>query len=271
MDHNNDIENTEEYESNAARKLHALEKNEISEEPEEPVKIDRLANFWHYNKVKIIISAAFIVIFGVALIQLINRQNPDISILYAGPDYISPNDCDAFCGTLESMMDDYNGDGRKYVQVEDLVFMSDGQIDEYLAAAQADDESAVVDRLTNKETKDRFLNEVFAGDAMIMILAEDQYEEIAESKAFVPLEDVFGYIPEGAVDGYGIRFSETCFSKFYSTAKLFPEDAVIALRTVPTASFFTGKARAEKMHVWHEDAFRRIIEFSYPEGYVPKD
>lgn len=272
MDENRKNGNTaEEYESNAARKLKALEKNNEKKEEEEPLEINRLSNFWHYNKVKILIAAAFILIFGIGLIQLINRQNPDISILYAGPDYLRPNDCEAFCKTLESITDDYNGDGKKYVQVEDLVFMSDGQIETYLAAAQADDESAVVDKLTNKETKDRFFNEVFAGDAMIMILSEDQYNEIAESKAFVPLSELFDSIPAGAIDEYGIRFCETKFAKFYSSAHLFPNDAVIALRTIPTASFFTGKERAEKRHVWHEDAFKKIINFDYPEGYTPEE
>ena len=261
--------NNEEYESNAARRLKALGGSDETTE-DEPIKVDKLANFWHYNKTKILIAAAFILIIGISLVQLIGRQNPDVSVLYAGPDYITPNECEAFCDVLESLMDDYNGDGRKYVQVEDIVFMSDDQILDYLAAAQADNEHAAVDNMNNNEVKDRFMYEVFGGEAMLCILAEDQYDMVAEGGGFMKLTDVFGSIPDGAIDEYGIRFSETRFCKFYDAAKIFPADSVIALRTVPTTSALTGKQRAERIHGYHETMFKLLIEWDYPEGYEEK-
>ena len=260
---------TEEFqESNAARRLKATEK---PEEPvyEEPIKVNKLANFWEYNRVKILIAAFFAVVFGIALGQLISRQSPDISILYAGPDYITPVNAEKFCDNVEALIEDYNGDRKEYVQIEDLVFMSDKQIEEYLALAQADDESAVVDKLTNSEVKERFTYEVFAGEAMILILAEDQYLDVKASGGLTPLSEVFDYVPEGAVDEYGIRFSELRFSKFYDSAKIFPADAVISLRGIPTASAFTGKKKAEKLHERYAEVFRTLIEWDYPEGYNP--
>ena len=259
----------EEYESNAARRLKALGGTDVPAE-EEPVEVDRAANFWHYNKVKILIIAAFAVIIAVALAQLIGRQNPDVSILYAGPDYITPNQSEAFSDVLESIMDDYNGDGRKYVQIEDLVFMSDAQILDYLAAAQADNEAASVDNTHNSEIKDRFMFEVFGGEAMICILAEDQYHMVADGGGFMRLADVLGEVPDGAIDDYGIRFAEMKFAKFYDAAKIFPDDAVIALRTIPTASALTGKQRAERIHGYHEEMFKLIAGWDYPEGYEEK-
>lgn len=263
-------ENEEEYQSNAARRLRALGGNEEPVE-EEPIKVNKLSNFWHYHRAMIAIIAAFVLIGGIALAQLIGKQNPDISILYAGPDYITPNECKAFCSVVENMIDDYNGDGKKFVQAEDLVFMSDDQILDYLAAAQADNEAATVDNMKNNEIKERFMYEVFGGEAMICILAEDQYRMVAEGGGFMLLSDVFGKTPDGAIDEYGIRFSETKFCKFYDAAKIFPDDAVIALRTVPTMSALTGKDRAERLHGYHEAAFKLIVGFEYPEGYVPEE
>ena len=264
----NDI-NSEEYESNAARRLKALGAEETPVE-EEPLKINKLANFWHYHRAVILIASAFLLIGGIALAQLLSRQNPDISILYAGPDYITPNDCEAFCDVVESLTEDYNGDKRKYVQVEDLVFMSDNQILDYLAAAQEDNEAAAVDNMKNRETEERFNYEVFGGEAMICILAEDQYHMVADGGGFMKLIDVFGEAPEGAIDEYGVRFAETEFCRFFDAAEIFPDDAVIALRTLPTVSALTGKKRAEKIHGYHEDAFKRIVGFEFPEGYVEK-
>ena len=258
------------YESNAARRLKALGGDEKTE-PEEPLKVDKLANFWHYNKAKILIGGAFFIILAISLVQLISRQNPDVSILYAGPDYITPNQCDSFCSLVESMMDDYNGDGRKYVLVEDLVFMSEDQIKDYIAAAQADNEDAAVDNMKNKDIEDRFSFEVFSGDAMLYILAEDQYNMVKDGGGFIRLDEIFDTTPDGAIDEYGIRFCETAFCRFFDEAKIFPADAVIALRGVPTASAITGKERAEKLHGYHEAVFRLIVGWEFPEGYVPEE
>ncbi len=262
-------ENQEKYESNAARRLKALGGDEKTEQ-EEPVKVDKLANFWHYNKAKILIGGAFFIILAISLVQLINRQNPDVSILYAGPDYITPNASREFCSTVGLLTGDMNGDGREYVRLEDLVYMSDGQIEEYIEAAKAENVDAAVDTLKNKEVADRFVFEVFGGDAMLLILAEDQYEMVKEGGGFERLDSLYETIPDGAIDDYGIRFNETQFCRFFDSAKVFPEDAVIALRTIPTASALTGKKRYEKLHAIAEEAFRKIVDFKFPEGYEEK-
>lgn len=263
-------DNGEVYESNAARRLRALGGDDAPVD-DEPVKVDKIANFWHYNRTKILIGGIFAIILIISLVQLIGRQNPDVSILYSGPDYITPNESKAFCTTVESLLDDYNGDGRKYVQFEDIIFMSDDQITAYLEAAIADDEAASVDTLKNKEIEDRFCFEVFGGNAMLCILSYDQYKMVKDGGGFERLDDVFGYIPDGAIDEYGIRYAETKFAIFFDSAKIFPDDAVIALRTLPTASVLTGKTRAEKLHEYAEKAIKAIIEFEYPEGYEKKE
>lgn len=272
-DERNDAQNGNGLESNAARRLRLLGGSEGGDpsgdaSDDGAVKVNKLANFWEYNRTKIIIISVFAVLLGILLAQLISRQNPDISIIYAGPDYITPNESKAFTSVVSGMVGDLNGDGKALVMLEDLVFMSDGQIADYLESAQYDDEAAAVDGMNNRETRDRFMYEIFAGDAMLCILAEDQYRMVEEGGGFMRLEDVLGYTPEGAIDEYGVRFAETKFCKFYDSAKIFPADAVIALRTLPTSSKLTGKKRLEKLHEYHTEAFRKIVMFDYPEGYV---
>lgn len=260
----------EELESNAARRLRLLGVD-TAESEEEHVEVNKLANFWHYNRTKIIIISFFVIVFGIVTMQTVNRQNPDISILYAGPDYITPNECKAFSATVESIIEDYNSDGRKYVQIDGLVFMSDDQIEDSIAAGIAADERVDIDNVKNKEVADRFSYEVFGGEALICILAEDQFRMVEAGGGFMKLTDVLGETPVGAIDEYGVRFSETKFCKFYDSAKIFPDDAVIALRTIPTTSAITGKKRAEKLHEYHTAAFKLIIGFEYPEGYSATD
>ena len=259
----------ESVESNAARRLRAQGVEvEDSIHEGEAARGSRIANFWYHHKWKVIVGAAFAVIVISAVSQLLSQSNPDVSLLYAGPVYITPNSNEAFCDILEGLMDDYNGDGRKYAQLNDVVFLTDKQIEEYETFCLENGEDNTLDRLANAQAAERFSYQVFGGEALICIFAEEQYKMVAESGGFDSLTELFGTLPEGAVDDYGIRFSEMKLAKFYDAAKMFPEDAILALRSVPTLSAFTGRKKAEEKHARNEALFRKMVEFEYPEGYV---
>ncbi len=268
-DKNNNEKRSDEEMSNAARRIKALGQD-VAEEEQEPLKIDRVANFFYHYKFRIIMTAAFAFIIIVAGAQFLGQSNPDINIIYGGPQYITANQNKDFCGVLESLMPDYNGDGKTYVQLNDLVFMSQSQLEEYTAEMEAMGEVPMIDPLSNKQVNERFTYEIFGGESVICILGEEQYEAVRNEGGFLPLSEIFDEVPEGAIDDYGVRFSETKLCRFYGAAQIFPEDAVLALRRVSTMSVFTGKSKAEKKHGYHMDLFRRMVEFEYPEGYVPE-
>ncbi len=259
-----------ENESNEAKKLRMLGQNDEQKE-EEPLKINKLSNFWYHYRFRIIMIAAFAFIIIVAGSQFLSQSNPDISIIYAGPQYITPNQNKAFCEVLQTMMPDYNDDGKKYAQLNDMIFMSGEQMEEYIESVEEEGETAAVDKLSNKQTSERFTYEIFGAESSICILAEDQYESVAAESGFMPLSELFDEIPEGAIDEYGIRFSETKLCKFYDAAKIFPDDAVIALRRLSTMSVFTGKKKAEKKYEYNKEFFIKMLTFEYPEGYSPEN
>ena len=259
-----------ENESNEAKKLRVLGGGE-EEHDEEPLKIDKFGNFWYHYRFRIIMIAAFAFIIGIASWQFLTHQNPDISLIYAGPEYITANQNKAFCEVLQGMMPDYNGDGKKYAQLNDMIFMSGDQMSDYIESVAEEGETAAVDKLTNKQTSERFTYEIFGSESSICILAEDQYQSVASESGFMPLSEIFDEIPEGAIDEYGVRFSETKLCKFYDAAKIFPDDAVIALRRLSTMSVFTGKKKAEKKYEYNLDFFKKMLNFDYPEGYVPPE
>ena len=62
---------------------------------------------------------------------------------------------------------------------------------------------------------------------------------------------------------------ETEFCRFYEAAQIFPDDVLIAVRTLPTMSALTGKKRAEKAQAANIDLLKKILTFEYPEGYDP--
>ncbi len=257
-------------ESNAARRIRALGQDSGDSADDEPLEIDRWGNFWYHHKWKVVIAAFFAIVIGIGVGQFASQSNPDAYIIYGGPLYITPNENQMFCDAVESLCPDYNGDGKTYIQLNDMVFMTENQLNERLALAEESGEEVAVDRLANAQIQERFSYEIFGGEASICILAEEQYQNVSGSGGFLELKEIFGEenIPEGAVDAYGVRLNETKFWKFHGTNVMFPEDTVIALRRVSTMSALTGKSKAEKQHAVSMDIFKKIMEFEYPEGYV---
>ncbi len=274
MDENRDnrIEAEEAEQSNAARRIRALEKDGGQEVDEGPIRVNKWSNFWYHHKWKVIIISAFAFLIGVALAQLIQQSHPDVRILYAGPDYISPNMNQRFCDVVEGLMDDYDGNGKKYAQLNDLVFMTEGQLDAFEAELEEAGEKGTIDRFANAQTSERFIYEIFGSEASLCFLARDQYEMVKKSDGFLPLDQVFGEeIPEGAIDNCGVLLRDTKLYKFYDAVRIFPEDTVVALRRLSTMSAITGRSKAEKLHVRGTDVFRRLLTFEYPEGYTPAE
>lgn len=261
-------EENEIQESNRARMIRARFKDEEETEPI-IVKGKFWENFWYHHKWPVILVCAFLVIGIILAVQIAGKVNVDIYVLYAGPDYISVNQNGKFCSIMQEVMNDYDGNGDKKVVLNDMIFMSTEQMQEVESLAQAMDEDIMLDKQSNSQTEQSFIYEVMAGDTLLCILAEDQYKMVLSGGGFTPLSEIFDEIPTGAIDEYGIRFSETKFCKFYSDAQIFPEDSVIALRRISTMNQIRNKERLEESLENHKDVFKRIVQFEYPEGYVP--
>ncbi|MBQ4353942.1 MAG: hypothetical protein IJC71_03515 [Clostridia bacterium] len=269
---NNRPASDEAQESNAARRIRALGEDLQENACDEPLEINRWENFWYHHKAKVIIIAAFTFIIGVAVIQFVSRSNPDVSLIYSGPDYITANMNQAFCDVLEGIMDDYDGDGKKYAQLNDLVFMTEEQIAQFEAQMEALGEEGTFDRIANAQASERFTYEIFGSEASICLLAKEQYEMVRAEGGFVKLSELFGEeLPEGAVDEYGVLFADTKLCRFYDAAKIFPDGTILALRRLSTMSALTGKQKAERMHSRCTDLFKKMLTFDYPEGYVPPE
>ncbi len=230
----------------------------------------KVVNFWYHHKVKVLITAFFTFTLAVCIGQFAAQSHPDVFILYAGPDYIAPVDNRNFCSVMrEIMTEDYNGDGEKKIRLTDVIFSTDAQMEAAKAEAEARGEEFTFDGMLNQNNSEKFTYEVFGDNAIICILAEDQYNIVAAADGFVPLSEIFGDTEvKGAIDSCGIRFSETNFYEFYKNTHIFPEDAVLALRKPSTISAITGKSKVEKIHAYHVELFRQMADFRFPEGYV---
>ncbi|MBQ8513057.1 MAG: hypothetical protein IJ497_10610 [Clostridia bacterium] len=269
---NKSPQNPGENESNAAKRIRMLGEEVGEDTPVDEKEINKWENFWYHHKWKVIIIGFFSFMIITATAQFIGQQNPDVNLMYSGPDYITPNQNQAFCSVLEQLMPDYNGDGELYAQLNDLVYLTAGQLAVKEAEALEYGDTYSIDRTANRQAEERFTYEIFGAESPLCILAQDQYDMVKGEGGFMPLKELYEdgeYTdPDGAIDDYGVRLKETKLGKFYDSVKIFPDDAVLCLRRVPTMSAITGREKAEIKHEYHKDIFRRILAFEYPEGYV---
>ena len=256
--------------SNAARVIRATEGDAPAQPELPPARGNPIANFWYHHKWKVIVIGVFLFMGITLATQFLHKSNPDITILYAGPDYITANDNRKFCAALARIMDDYNGDGEKKVLLNDIIYMTGDQIRAARESAEAAGDEFAYNQQANAQTAEQFTYEIMAGDSLLCFLCEDQYETVRAADGFVPLAEIFEAVPDSAIDEYGIRLYDTPFAQYFTISHIFPEETIVALRRVTTLSQVRGQARMEKKLAWHRDLFSKIVNFTFPEGYTPE-
>ena len=255
-------------ESNAAKLLKIKGNESDSHKDEEEIKRSFWGNIWYHYKAPILIFASFIIIIAIGATQIAKRDKPDVYLIYAGAERLEPNTVREMEGVLKSIMsEDYNGDGEKGVQFTSVTYLSDKVIAEREAAARENNYIFSVNYHANQESYETFSNEMLAGNSIVCLLDPSLYENVKEAGGFLELSEIFDEIPDGAIDEYGIKFSETKIYKYYSIFQAMPEDAVFAVRKVSTMSIFKGKKKAEDAHARHVEFAKDIINFEYPEDY----
>ncbi len=274
----------EEFQSNAARRL-GLNGEDVGDSIHEgeAAKGPFWSNFWYHYKGRVIVICAFALIIGIGLAQLLTKKKPDIYVMYAGPAVFN----DASTAEVERIFrslitEDNNKDGRKEVRLATVFYVTEDNVerdvDRQIAEAKEKGET-VHDRdyyyhtylaeyrnsQENHNQYENFSNEIFAGDSVVVLLDPALYETVRKEGGFMKLSEVFGYTPEGAIDEYGIRFSETAIAQYYKVFDALPDDTVLAVRRVSTMSAFTGKKKAQKAHDDHVAFARALLEFTPPD------
>ncbi len=228
-----------------------------------------LDNFWFYHKwhTIIILFVAFVIIIGT--VQMINKEDPDIIIMYAGPLSSTIGEEEKVRMAFNSVMpSDYNEDGEKYTQIAMITVFSEQQIKDKYKAAQEHGEEIIINTQTNATELNKYDNLIAAGEYSICLVDPWLYERVMAANGFRKLSDVLGTTPEGANDEYSIKLSETKFGKYFTALGVFPEETLICIRVKGTMSTMFNK-NSEQAYSQAENMFRAIVNFEYPLGYVP--
>ncbi len=224
-----------------------------------------LENFWFYHKWKLVIGIFFAVVLTVGIMQIVNKDDPDIDVTVATHIIYDKESVDALERDLHALLaSDLNGDGEKLVQVNRYKIYSESE----MAAANSKVDEAghpiiECDETYNKEQMQQYNSYLMTGQASVLILSEYLHGELVarrdEDILLVPMSEIFGdEMPEGVTDdGYGIKLTEIGAYRNLDGMRFLPEDSVICIMRPFVISGNDGNERYQNAVKYFKD----IVEF----------
>ena len=218
-----------------------------------------LDNFWYHYKWHSIISLFLIFAVTVCTVQMCQRTEYDVHIMYAGAHRVSRQNKDGdvaeyskILTALKSVTDDFDGNGETNVGFLDLHILSNSEMQEsedYSAQQVLSDRERLTD---NFGVSDYYL-------CFLSVSVYEEYKEVSDAKMFVPLTQ---YVNESAAPAYyaedAIYLSST---DFYSLAGIndLPEDTLVCIRNINAVSSHFDSKNAEKQFKRAVSVFSDIV------------
>lgn len=221
-------------------------------------------NFWYHYKWEVIIFACIIVILAVLIPQFITRESYDVSVMYTGPVFLDADQNAAIESSFRQISKNESGE-KSTIQLIDMPAFTSKQAKELVDAGKYS--FSMLSPHTENNMSNSFQTQIFAGEASICLLDSYWYEIVKNAGGFVPLSEILGYTPENMIDEYSIYLKDTDFGKYFSALDVLPEDTILCMRLMTTASAFLGKNKTEASYEASKQLFKNIFEFKLPEGF----
>lgn len=231
----------------------------------------RMSNLWYHYKWQLIFIPLIAICVIAGIVQMVNKEKYDVSVMYAGPSVISGDNYTALSDNLgEILSEDIDGDGNKNVYLYALNYYSEAQI-----AAQKELYSmqgihdVTFDAQANMNVYKQFNDMVFVGEAGVMFLDVSLFEQVRDAGGLVTVESALGKKHPAAVDEYGIRLGDTAFYMFFKSVQHMSPDTILCLRGPSTVGgVFDSKEETQENFENNKKLFCDIMSFTLPEGFV---
>ena len=221
-----------------------------------------LDNFWYHYKWVVIGVAVAAIVLAVCIAQSCTKEKKDISIVYAGPVALSVSEQVQMEELMSQLLPkDLDENGENVARITTYHIYSEEQIKKITAQTDADGRPLEIDRNQNTSMYSTYSGYLQTGESSIYLLDPWLYQNLLETNGVRPLAEVFGQVPEGAIDAYGIRLGDTDLYEEYDVLKLLPEDTVICLMK----SFVMGRSSNEEMYAFEVETFRAIVTYTSEE------
>ena len=223
-------------------------------------------NVWYHYKFHIICVLFFAAFLIIVTVQMTSREKIDINIMYTGPHYITSSNLSGMKNAfIQTMSDDYNGDGEKGVQITDVTVMTDRQISERVKISDEIGEKFLYNPADNQESKKKFELEIFSGESVICLLDPYWFEYVCDASGLLPLEEALGYKPDNLINEYGVYLKDTEFGKFYTIFENIADDTVLCIRRMTTTTIFKNDKDEEARYNNHKEMLKDIFAFTIKE------
>ncbi len=220
-----------------------------------------LENYWYHYKWHTLIVLFFAVTLIIVTVQMINKDNPDVMLLYAGPATINADQRAEMEHAVELVMGkDHNGDGEKDAMLNSIELLTDAQVEAARKEYQDRGEEFLFNGAVMAQNRETFTRDIFMGQQSICLLDPYWYELVRENDGFLELSEVLGYTPDGAVDGYCVRLRDTGFGSYFTAFHILPEDTVICFRR----ESYSKNEAVEEQYTVSKQIFRDIMQFEAP-------
>ena len=209
-------------------------------------------NVWYRYKWPIIIIGLIVVFAFIALIQQLSVDDPDVTVLYVGPEYLTQTARENVYESFTLLADDHDGDGKVSTDILDITLKRYYDIED-------EDKYGVYDQ--NNEAIKRFQIEIRSGDAVIYILDKTYFDECMELGILAPLAEVMDEsdIPASNISGYGVELGKI-EAKTLPGFDALPEDMILAIRRSPTNDVISY-GRDEDFWENNRKAFENLIKY----------
>lgn len=203
-----------------------------------------LENYWYHYKWATIISAFFITVAVICIVQIASKKNYNIYIRYVGDSVITGTQYDDMTGALEKIV---SGDKKDSVNFAQVAYISDDD------NPYKNEKNAVA-----RET----LSSMLVQPYYIYIMDLTAYNDYKDSGVFAPLSSIFEEdVTDISYDEYALYLSKTEFLKNASGMEWVEEDTVIVIKIVPYDSVFTGKKSKSELASFdiHKEFLRSMV------------
>ena len=203
-----------------------------------------LENYWYHYKWATIISAFFITVAVICIVQIASKKDYNIYIRYVGDSVITGTQYDDMTGALEKIV---SGDKKDSVNFAQVAYISDDD------NPYKNEKNAVA-----REA----LSSMLVQPYYIYIMDMTAYNDYKDSGVFAPLSSIFEEdVTDISYDEYALYLSKTEFLKNAPGMEWVEEDTVIVIKIVPYDSVFTGKKSKRELASFdiHKEFLRSMV------------
>lgn len=206
---------------------------------------------WYYNKWMIILGGCVVLFFVIGFIQILTRNEGDVSLLYTGKSTITVKGTTALKETVISLIDDYNDDGVIAVDYLELTAMT-----------TRDTSGVVFDADTNNTVLKRFESEIRVGDSVIYLLDEYYFNHVVDIGIVEKLSDVLleQEMPDDMVNEYGVYIKDLNIHSAPGFNQL-PGNTVLCIRRSPQKDEI-GYGRNIEVYTANKLLFKKLITYN---------